>query len=844
MYRAFFALPEMTSKKGEPTGAIHGFMSMLLKLLSYNPTHMAVAFDMHSPTFRHLEYPEYKAGRAPTPPELVAQFESVKGLLCSMGIRVIECEGYEADDILGTLARQAGAADMECLLVTGDKDALQLIDSKTHVIFTKKGASDITEYDEALLMEKYGLTPNQMIDLKGLMGDSSDNLPGIRGVGEKTALKLLEKYGSLEEALVRGAVEEKGALQRKLIESADSARMSYKLGTINTAAPIPVTLYECGFDSSKMSEALPRLNELQLRSIIQKLPEAVTLTAAPVQREFDVSVTEISTQEEAKELLNILLASEMFAISTEDGLSFAVNSDVQYDIRIGGTLLDAGLDEYDVYNILAPVLESDSIKKVVFDAKSLMHTLSRCGKQLHGLCFDGMIADYLLNAVNPAKTLSDLCAERGITAHGAAALMHLYPEMSRELHENTLYELYEQVEMPLIEVLYDMEKTGFYVDREILSSLGKDFADKKQDLEQQIYTLADCKFNIQSPKQLSEILFEKLKLPPPKQKTKYGYSTGADVLEMYEADFPIVKLILEYRFYSKLLGTFIDGMLGQINKKTGRIYTTFNQNVTATGRISSTEPNLQTIPTRTDMGREIRSAFAASPGNVLVDADYSQIELRVLAHMSADVTMKDAFLSGDDIHTRTASEVFGCTMAEVSRQQRSAAKAVNFGIVYGISEFGLAKQLGVSRKLAGEYIRRYLERYSGIDAFMHSSVENAEKTGYAVTLLGRRRQMHELHSSNFNTRAFGKRVAMNMPVQGTAADIIKIAMVSVYREMKRNNLRAKLILQIHDELIVDAPKDEAEQVKNILKNCMESAYKLDVPLTVDVNIGESWYETK
>lgn len=847
MYRAFFALTAnaaMTSKDGTPTGALHGFLGMLINLLNYEPTHMAVAFDMHAPTFRHKQYSEYKAGRAPTPPELVTQFSIIKDILKDMGIAVLECEGFEADDILGTLARQAKQEDLDVLLVTGDKDALQLIDDRIHVLMTKKGISDVIEYDKNVLFEKYRLQPERMVDLKGLMGDSSDNLPGIKGVGEKTALKLLEKYGTLENTLEQGAREEKGALQQKIITYRADALMSFSLGRIDTNAPIKETPADCTFEKSTMQNALPRLMELQLNSVSKRLPQSDVAQTTKPKYSAPVNTVDIRDMSTLRDTVKLALARDTVAMTFDGCITLAFDTQTQYKIVTEGTLLDMGLDIFEVYRELAPIFESENVGKVLFNAKGVMHALDKHGIAVKNLVFDAMIADYLLHAVRPSNTLSELAAAYHADDPGAGTLLRLYPEAVKELKEKNLYELYENVELPLIEVLYDMERTGFCVDKEILNRLSDEFAEKRVELERQIYAISGENFNIQSPKQLSDVLFNKLRLPPPKQKTKHGYSTSADVLESYEDEYPIVKLVLEYRFVAKLKSTFIDGLLQQINKTTGRVYTTFNQNVTATGRISSTEPNLQNIPTRTQAGREIRRAFVASAGNSLADADYSQIELRVLAHMSGDDVMISAFRSGDDIHARTAAEVFRTRIENVTGEQRSAAKAVNFGIVYGISEFGLAKQLGISRKRAGEYIRLYLERYTGISRFMHECVENARKTGYAMTLSGRRRELFELKSSNFNTRSFGERIAMNMPVQGTAADIIKIAMVHVYNALKENGLKAKLVLQIHDELIVDAPQDELEQVKVILQECMENAYSLNVPLIAEVKTGTSWFDTK
>ena len=849
MFRAYYAMPGMSNKEGKPTGAVHGFLAMLMNLIERKPDYLLVGFDMHTPTFRHEQYPEYKAGRRETPEELRAQFPMLKNILREMGIAVIECERYEADDILGTFSRRANGDGVNALLVTGDRDALQLVNEKTHVLMTKKGVTETTEYDEARLMEEYGLDPAHMVDLKGLMGDNSDNLPGIKGVGEKTALKLLAKYGSLENVL-NNADNEKGALRDKLISGRESALMSYRLGKIDTAAPVAEPLSDCKFSLSSLSKALPTLNELELRAIIKKLRTLIgeASMTAPAPTELKIEKIVLRDENDLKTAVKEASKCAFFAVNIgSDAISFcAFSGDAapgrEYSLTLGGTLLEPGFDPSQVLYELKPIFEDANISKTVFDGKGLMTLLSHYGIKLNNLGFDVMIADYLLNSLHPAKDLRTLAEEMGLSTFGAAALCFLEKSLGEKLRDNGMEELYREVELPLVTVLYDMERTGFRVDSEVLIQLQKQLSERSLELENEIYEQAGEKFNILSPKQLGHILFEKLMLPP-KKKTKTGYSTDNDVLESIKELHPIVPLITEYRFTTKLRSTFIDAMLDKVDD-TGRIHTTFNQNVTATGRISSQDPNLQNIPVRTELGREIRRAFIASPGNKLVGADYSQIELRVLAHMSGDEALISAFNDGDDIHTRTASEVFGVPKEEVTREMRSAAKAVNFGIVYGISAYGLSEQLGIGPKKAQQYIDRYLDRCSGVRDFMHNAVEMGKQRSYAETIMGRRRQLPEINSANHNTRSFGERVAMNMPIQGSAADIIKVAMVRVSERLKAEGLKAKLILQIHDELIIDTPLDEVERVEKLLGECMCNVVKLSVPLAAEVSSGENWLETK
>lgn len=843
MHRAYWALPSMMTKSGTPTGALYGFVSMLLRLAATEPSHLLVAFDMHGPTFRHEQFAEYKAGRRETPEDLRQQFPLIKKLLSEMKIKVVEVERFEADDILGAYARIANAYDVPALLVTGDRDALQLVGENTHVLMTKKGVSETIEYDEATLKEQYGLTPAQMIDLKALMGDGSDNIPGIPGVGEKTALKLLEKYGTMENALAH-AQEEKGALKERLVKGAESARMSYRLGIIDTQAPVPENLDVCRFDPADLSLGIPLMRELELRSVIDRLPGKSAAASAQPAAEERVSHAAVDGEEKLAALVKDVAACDAFAVHIDQAFTVSSACGDQADCVLGATLLDAGLDEGRIYAAFKPLFEDESKGKIFFDSKRMRHAAARYGMEIKNVAFDAMIADYLLNAIHPAATLKTLAGERlGTQDVGAASLMRLYPVMRAQMEEKGLSKLYDEVELPLVEVLYDMECAGFALDRAELERLSERFHARSDELAQEIYRHAGEAFNILSTKQLGAVLFEKLQLPVMK-KTKTGFSTDSETLESIYDMHPIVPLVLEYRTLTKLSSTFVDGLIALIRSDTGRVHTSFNQNVTATGRISSTEPNLQNIPVRTDIGRDIRKAFIASKGCVLVDADYSQIELRLLASMSGDAGMIRAFLDGADIHRRTASEVFGVPFEAVTSEQRGAAKAVNFGIVYGISDFGLSRQLGITRKEAARYIELYFARYPQVQAFLKKCVEDAKREGASKTLMGRRREMPELLSSNFNTRSFGERVAMNMPIQGTAADIIKLAMVRVHQALREGGFKAKLILQIHDELIIDSPFDEAERVEGLLRDCMEGVMELAVPLRADVKTGHSWYDTK
>ncbi|MDR1619700.1 MAG: DNA polymerase I [Clostridiales bacterium] len=845
MHRAYYALPStMTSEDGTPTNAVHGFLSMLLKLIDRGPSHLVVAFDVHGPTFRHETYKEYKAGRRETPADLRPQFPLLQEILRQMGIRVSTARGFEADDILGTAARLAQNDGMPALLVTGDRDALQLVGDSTHVLLTKKGITDTVEVDIATLNELYGLTPVQMPDLKGLMGDSSDNIPGIPGVGEKSAIKLLHMYGSMENVLAH-AMDVKGKLGEKIADSAGLARLSYKLGLIDTHVPLPYTLADCAFDPARMVAAAPLLHQKQLNAIAKRLPRGDVAATAPksAQRATikKISITDLPALQAA--LARVGEGTSFAFYVGADTLCFAGEEDREYSVCFNGTLLEPGIEPETALAMLKPILEDAGIEKRVYDGKKCMHFLYAFGIALRGLTFDAMIADYLLNAIRPAASLEVLTQARLGESAGAAALWRLYTPMTGELMAKGLDGLCSEVEMPLVGVLYRMEKQGFRVDETVLNALGAQYMVRIADLEGQIYESAGERFNILSPRQLGCVLFDRLGLPV-QRKTKTGYSTDSDVLDALYDMHPIVSFIQEYRFLTKLRSTFIEGLLQARSPADGRVHTSFNQNVTATGRISSTEPNLQNIPVRTDMGREIRKAFIPGEGNVLIGADYSQIELRLLAHISGDETLTQAFLSGGDIHTKTAAEVFGVPEDRVTPAQRSAAKAVNFGIVYGISDFGLAKNLGISRKQAGDYIETYLNRYPNVRAYMQKSVEDGKENGYVATLWGRRRDLPELKSGQYNARSFGERVAMNMPIQGSAADIIKIAMVRVDEALLKRRLKAKLVLQVHDELLLDAPPEEKDACMELVRDCMQNAMRLRVPLLAQVRAGKSWFDTK
>lgn len=865
MNRAYYALPQLTNSKGVHTNAVYGFTGMILKIMEeIKPDYIVTAFDKKSPTFRHMEYSEYKAGRKKMPPELNEQFPIVKDVLKAFNIGIYEIDGFEADDIIGTVSKTCGK-DMDVLIYTGDRDALQLVSDSVKVAITKKGITDVEVYDEDAIKEKYGSTPKEFIDIKGLMGDSSDNIPGIPGIGEKTAIKLIESFGSVE-GVIKNSKEITGKRIRELVEVyGEQALFSKKLATIVTDVPIEFDISEIKIKEPDRDKLAGLFKELEFKSLISKLPAAEGAEADAVKLKEYTSLGKA----EILELIQKIEDEKKFSVIFNIKGSGYSNTDIEgMAISVGGCDASYIPSGHDYISMFKNVFEDDKISKICHNAKDVFVSLYKHGIYLKGLCFDTAIASYLLNPSestynvdeladrflnesipgikeikemlkkNPDERLAQnfLCTE-------AVYVYRLYEVLLNQLKEKGMLKLYTDVEQPLIEVLAYMEIYGFTADRDMLKELSSEFGSEIDNLTSQIYNLAGGEFNINSPKQLGFILFDKLNLPVIKR-TKTGYSTDAEVLEKLAPQNEIIGKILEYRQIMKLKSTYADGLLNIIEDD-NKIHSSFNQTVTATGRISSTEPNLQNIPIKLEMGRRIRKVFVPSGSDFLIlSADYSQIELRVLAHISQDASLIEAFYNKLDIHRKTASEVFNVPQDEVTPLMRSRAKAVNFGIVYGISDYGLSRDLKISRSEAKTYIDNYLGKYSGVKKYMKSIVEKARLTGYVTTIMNRRRYIPELKSSNHNVRSLGERLAMNTPIQGSAADIIKIAMVKVYNSLKRNNLKSRLILQVHDELILEVHRDEIEQVMEIVKDNMEHAVELSVPLEADIKIGNNWFEAK
>lgn len=840
--RAFYGIKLLTTKDGRYTNAIYGFMNIFYKLCDeLHPDSVAFAFDLKAPTFRHKMYDEYKAGRKPMPPELAEQMPVLKDLLRALGYKIVTKEGYEADDILGTLAFSCKEGD-ECYIATGDRDSLQLVGDNVKVLLasTKMGRPETNIYDVKRIKDDYGVTPHQLIDIKALMGDSSDSIPGVSGVGQKTAQSLISELGSIQNIYDNiDTIDIRETLRNKLKNDKDSAFMSYKLGEICKSVPIETDYSFYVPDEGDKGEALSILRSLEMYKLIDKIGlNTVTYDAKP----------ENTTVKEYKRVnsLNafLLKANKLyFVYSVKDGRFESLAACNGDDICEVNTENDSEVEAF------INILEDENTEKYTFNIKPLYAYAFSHGFEIKNVKMDLMLAAYLLNPSAKDYDIEKLAAEYNVYYEadgGFSALSEtVYPltvKLSALLEERDQTELLSNIELPLAEVLASMEKIGVKVDKSGIEAFGDMLGERIKGLQSRIYELAGEEFNINSPKQLGEILFVKLAIPT-KKKTKSGFSTNAEVLEKLADEYEIVKFILEYRTYTKLKSTYCDGLLKEIAAD-GRIHSTFNQTETRTGRISSTEPNLQNIPVRTELGREMRKFFIADDGKVLVDADYSQIELRVLSDIADDKAMIDAFNNGDDIHAITASQVFKMPLQMVTPLMRSRAKAVNFGIVYGIGAFSLAKDIGVSRAEADRYIKDYLHHYSGVDRYMNEVVEEAKKNGYVKTLFGRRRYLPELSSSNGMLRAFGERVARNMPIQGTAADIIKIAMIRVYTRLKEENLNARLILQIHDELIVEAPENEKTKAELIVKEEMENACKMKVLLKSDAHSGESWYDAK
>ena len=852
--RAFYGVRYLSAKDGTPTNAIYGFLNILLKLIKeQEPDYICAAFDVKAPTFRHKQYEGYKAQRKPMPEGLAAQMPLAKDVLRAMGVTILEKEGYEADDIIGTVARLCEESEISCFIATGDKDDLQLASDKTKVILTvtKSGYNETIIYDDKAVKEKYHVTPTEFIDVKALMGDPSDNIPGVKGVGEKTAMSLIEKHHSIE--YIYENIDDiglKGAMLQKMKDGREMAFMSKELATINRNTPIEFNAEKCVFDGFENNgELYEILKRLELNSIIKKLD----LSGVDNVKENEDIFKDFSYQVGDK---NMISGDKVTVVLDFDGDNIS-------SAAVGAGNNAVVLNEQDD---IKELLEDDSIAKVMFDVKEAIVKLN--GRiDIKNISDDTAIAAYLVDPAKNEYTIEKLASEYFGTviekpevkqlsllddvetdrseylAKCAVALGVLNERIGDKIKENGQEKLYQEVELPLVTVLAHLEINGFLVDDNQLKEFADKLGEKIDALTNEIYMLAGEEFNINSPKQLGVILFEKLELKPVK-KTKTGYATNADVLEKLRDKHPIVNFIMEYRQLAKLKSTYCDGLTAVVNPNTHRIHSVFTQTVTVTGRLSSTEPNLQNIPTRTELGREIRKMFVAKEGYVLVDADYSQIELRVLAHIANDETMINAFRNNEDIHAVTASQVLGIPLEDVTKEQRSSAKAVNFGIVYGIGEFSLAQDLHISVKEAKAYIESYLEKYHGVRNYMESIKEQAKKDGYVKTMLNRIRYIPELKSPNYNIRQFGERVALNTPIQGTAADIIKLAMVRVDNRLINEGLKSKLILQVHDELIVEAHKDEVDKVKQILSEEMQSAMELNVPLKVDMSTGHSWYDAK
>ena len=841
--RAFYGIKLLTTKSGDYTNGIYGFLTMLKKLLDETaPDGVAIAFDRKAPTFRHKAYAGYKANRKGMPPELAQQLPVLQDLLTALGYQIVSCEGWEADDILGTLSAACEGSGNTCLIATGDRDSLQLVSPETTVRLatTKFGQPQVTLYDVEKIREEYGVTPRQMIDLKALQGDTSDCIPGVAGIGPKGAGDLIQKYGSVQYLYDHlEELEIKPGVKAKLEKSRDNAFLSYDLGTIRRDAPIDTDLSHYVKGEGDPQKAAGIMVKLELFSLLEKY--GLNGSAAP---QGDVPSAQRPQVREYRDGAPLLpqLEDQGEAVFYAQWQGGDLESLV---FSLGGELHRVKPDPA----FLRAFFQNDRIRKITHDAKPLHRKALSLGCKMENVRMDTALAGYLLNPSASGYDVERLAAEYGVALpdfedpelNAGAALPALAEALSKAIRENGQEELLSTIEIPLSYVLAQMEQVGFYVDRDSIEAYGKELEKQVQSLHDSIIQQVGYEFNINSPKQLGEALFGKLGLPHGK-KTKSGWSTNADVLEELRYLHPVVDEVLRYRTVAKLKSTYCDGLLKVIGPD-GRIHSSFNQTETRTGRISSTEPNLQNIPVRTPIGRELRKFFAAEKG-VLVDADYSQIELRVLAHVANDQAMREDFLEGRDIHTSTAARVFGMPQELVTSEMRSKAKAVNFGIVYGIGAFSLSKDIGVTRKEADAYIKEYLRNYAGVDAYMKQVVEEAKERGYVETLFGRRRYLPELKSTNFNMRAFGERVARNMPIQGTAADIIKIAMIRVSDRLEREGLKARLILQVHDELIVECPEEERDRVKELLTQEMEGAVSLSVPMVAEAESGRTWYDAK
>lgn len=841
--RAFYGIKLLSTKSGIYTNAVYGFLNILLKLKEISqPDAIGVAFDVHAPTFRHKKYDEYKAGRHAMPDELRMQMPILKDILKSLGIKTVECEGWEADDILGTLAQACRSAGNECFIATGDRDSLQLAHGGVKVLLahTKAGRPVTDIYDENTVMEEYGVTPAELIQVKALQGDSSDNIPGVAGVGAKTALDLIQRFHNIDYIYENlDEIDIKKGVREKLARDKDKAYLSLDLGTIRTNAPVDTDINS--YIPGDNSGAAMLLAKYELYSLIDKFGLNAQQAVEPVRQEEKAAVTVKEMEDPAG-----------FSFGEELYFTFDIeNNEIsRMYFANGDTVITVSASDAVFEDFVKRLFESD-VCKYSYNTKYLHRLAATLGTDCKNVCGDLMLSAYLLRPSDSNYDIDHLCLEYGIAlpdggeesqnAVYAAVLKRLFEKTDVLLKEANQTDLLNNIELPLARVLAKMETAGFAVDKKGIEDFGNRLGSRIDELIAQIYSEAGREFNVNSPKQLGTVLFEEMQIPC-KKKTKSGYSTKAEVLEELAPDYPIVKLILEYRSLAKLKSTYCDGLL-KVIQTDGRIHTSFNQVETRTGRISSLEPNLQNIPIRTELGREMRRFFVAESGSTLIDADYSQIELRVLAALANDENMINAFNNGEDIHKTTAAQVFNLPPEMVTPLLRSRAKAVNFGIVYGIGAFSLAKDIGVSVKEAKDYINGYLHHFSGVAEYMDKMIETAKDNGYAETLFHRRRYLPELASSNHMMRAFGERVARNMPIQGTAADIIKIAMIRVCESLEKENMKSRLILQVHDELIVESPADEAEKALQIVTREMENACELRVRLVADGKIGKTWYDS-
>ena len=889
--RAFYGImgnKMLTTPDGKYTNAVYGFLAILFKVLEdIEPEYLMVTFDLKAPTARHKLYDGYKATRKGMPNELAEQMPILKDILKSMNIKVIEKEGYEADDVLGTMAKRAEKDGFDVTIVSGDRDTFQLTSNrvKVRIPHTKMGKTETETFGREEVLKKYGVTPKQLIEVKGLQGDTSDNIPGVPGIGEKTALDLVKKYKTIDgiyEAIEKGEDDLKPKARERLLENKELAMLSRTLGTINLEVPIEENLEGFKIKEWNKEEVFAKFKELNFNRFIDRFN--LKSEEGPKQNLAELfEIKTLNTENEIKDLLEKIQNKLVFMLETEkvEQENLIIKKQIKsIYIYIDNTVYEIKFNTNEEFiSYFKTIFENENIQKYSYRLNETYVLLMQNRIYLKGIKFDTEIAAYLLNPSNGKYKLDELANqylsidipeylefvgakqqketqmtlfsqdemnvdfEKYQNAIYMYTIAKLAEIMNKKLEEINSLKLFENIEMPLIKVLAEMQYEGIYVDKQELVSFGDKLKEDIEVIKQEIYKLAGEEFNINSTLQLGNILFEKLKLPVYK-KTKKGYSTDVDILEKLKPEHPIIEKILEYRGFMKLNSTYVDGLIVYINEYTHKIHSYFHQTITATGRISSTEPNLQNIPTRTEQGKQIKKAFKAQKGHIFIDADYSQIELRILAHISNDTNMREAFLNEEDIHKQVASKVFNVPLEEVTKEQRTAAKAVNFGIVYGISGFGLAEQLGISRKKAEQYIEQYLEKYKGVKEFMDRIVEKAKEQGYVETLFHRRRYIPELSSNNYMVRQFGARAAMNTPIQGTAADIMKIAMIEVNKKLEEEKLNAKLILQIHDELLIECEIEEKEEVKKILKESMENAVKLSIPLEVEVSEADNWYDVK